>query len=197
MSTLPSLPLPPAPAGSNTVNSFIMTDDATGLIAFVGAVFDAVENPDARTADADGLVLHSEVHIGDSLLTIADRKPAWPYTPAFTRVYVVDAAATLERAVQRGARIVTEPTDFWGDVFSRFADPFGHLWWVYQHTPAEQEWDAASDTSDASGDIGEWNAADASAAGESWENFATPELDYIHSTLIDAMNSLRDPREKN
>jgi PhnB protein len=193
MSTLPSRPIPPAPAGSNTVNSFIMTDDATGLIAFVCAVFDGAENPDARTADADGLVLHSEIHIGDSLLTIADRKPTWPYTPAFTRVYVADAAATLERAVAHGARIVTEPTEFWGDVFSRFADPFGHLWWVYQHTPAQQEWDAASDASDSSGGSQERDAAE---AGESWENFATPELDYIHSTLIDAMNNLRDPREK-
>lgn len=195
MSAPPYGPIPPAPAGSNTVNSFIMTDDATGLIGFVRAVFDAVENPDARTADADGLVLHSEVHIGDSLLTIADRKPTWPYTPAFTRVYVADASATLERAVSHGARIVTEPTEFWGDVFSRFADPFGHLWWVYQHTPAEQEWDAAPDSTDAaesSGATGEWDAGD---AGESWENFATPELDYIHSTLIAAMDSLRDPRE--
>lgn len=191
MSTLPSRPIPPAPAGSNTVNSFIMTDDALGLIAFVGAVFDAFENLDARTADADGLVLHSEIHIGDSLLTIADRKPTWPYTPAFTRVYVVDAAATLERAVAQGARIVTEPTEFWGDVFSRFADPFGHLWWVYQHTPAEQGWDAAPSSDDSPTATDGWNADE---AGESWENFATPELDYIHASLIDAMASLRDPR---
>jgi PhnB protein len=74
MSTLPSRPTPPAPAGSNTVNSFIMTDDATGLIAFVGAVFDGAENPDARTADADGLVLHSEIHIGDSLRAQRDHQ---------------------------------------------------------------------------------------------------------------------------
>lgn len=188
MSASPALPLPPVPAGSNTVNSFVMTDDAPGLIAFVCAVFDAIENPDARTADVDGLVLHSEVQIGDSVLMIADRKPTWPYTPAFTRVYVADAAATLERAVQHGARIVTQPTDFWGDVFSRFADPFGHLWWVYQHAPAEQEGDA---TPGASGG----DEKDAADADDSWQSFASPELEYIHATLIDAMDGLRDPRD--
>lgn len=76
-------------------------------------------------------------------------------------------------------------------MFSRFADPFGHLWWVYQHTPSEQAWDSVSDASDSPGDGSGWDAAD---AGESWEIFATPELEYIHATLIDAMDRLRDPR---
>ncbi|GAA1938892.1 hypothetical protein GCM10009775_33780 [Microbacterium aoyamense] len=174
--------VPAAPAGSNTVNPFIMTDDAAGLIAFVVGVFGAIDVPEARTLEADGLILHSELLIGDSMITIADRQTDWPYTPAFTRVYVDDVPATLERAVGLGARIVTEPTDFWGDVFSRFADPFGNLWWVYSHTPAD---DAA----------GEWGAEpDAEQEDASWESFTSPELEYIHSTLIDAMRALKDPR---
>jgi len=184
-----SLPtgVPAAPAGSNTVSPFIMTDNAAGLIAFVVDVFRAVDVAEARTLDADGLVLHSELLIGDSLITIADRKSDWPYTPAFTRVYVDDVPSTLERAVAAGGRLVTEPTDFWGDVLSRFADPYGNLWWVYQHNP-QATWDDSS-AGEPTGQA--WDDGEADA---SWEAYTTPELEYIHSTLVEAMGALRDPR---
>lgn len=172
---------PAHPPGSNTVNPFIMTDDASALIAFVTEVFGAVNVPEARTVDSDGLILHSELLIGDSMITISDRKPDWPFTPAFTRVYVDDVPATLARAEQLGARIVTRPTEFFGDVFSRFQDPQGNLWWVYRHSPP-------TDTQD-------WVQLDAATdADKSWESFTSPELEYIHSTLVDAMAALKDPR---
>ena len=180
--------VPAAPAGSATVDPFIWTDDAPGLISFLVDVLGATEVPEARTADTDGLVLHSELQIGDSTLTIADRKPGWPYTPAFVRVYVEDPATTLERAVAAGGRVVTEPTNFWGDVLARFADPFGHLWWVYQHNPSTTTWeDAESDPAESGAD---------GADGQSWESFVTPELSYVHTTLMEAMASLRDPRTR-
>lgn len=181
--------VPSAPAGSNTVNPFIWTHDAVGLLEFLVAVFEAHEVREARTIDTDGLVLHSELLVGDSTLTIADRKLGWPYTPAFTRVYVDDVAATLDRARSHGARIVTEPTDFWGDTLSRFADPFGNLWWVYRHDPVQASWEDGESAGATDG------VPSASATSdESWESFTTPELDYIHSTLVAAMTSLRDPR---
>ncbi|USX56898.1 VOC family protein [Lentzea sp. HUAS12] len=59
--------------------------------------------------------------------------PNWPSTPAFLRLYVADDAATLDKARKLGSRVVTEPTElFWGDRVSRFADPFGNLWWLHQ-----------------------------------------------------------------
>jgi uncharacterized glyoxalase superfamily protein PhnB len=168
------------------VDPFIWTDDAAALIEFVVEVFAGTEVREARTADTDGLVLHSEVRIGDSTLTIADRKPGWPYTPAFVRVYVDDPAATLHRAVASGGRVITEPTDFWGDVLARFSDPFGHLWWVYKHNPVTTTWGGAESLTAGS---------DADGADEpSWESFTTPELTYVHTTLMDAMAALRDPR---
>ena len=40
----------------------------------------------------------------------------------------------VEAATERGARVVTEPTELaFGDVVARFRDPQGHLWWVHQH----------------------------------------------------------------
>ncbi|GHH75369.1 VOC family protein [Promicromonospora soli] len=180
--------VPSAPVGSNTVNPFIVTDDAAGLIAFLIATFEATEIAEARTADTDGLVLHSELRIGDSVVMIADRKPDWLYSPAFTQVYVTDVAATLRRAVAHGGRVVTDPTDFWGDVLARIADPFGNVWWVCRHNATNATWD---DEPDAAVEAQEPGGADTE---ETWSSFITPELEYIHSTLLDTMAGLRDPR---
>lgn len=171
--------LPPVPAGSNTVNPFLVVDRAAALIDFLVDVFGAQDVPDARTLDTDGLILHAELRLGDSLLTIADRKPDWPFTPALTRVYVQDAAATLVHAVQRGARVVTRPTPFFGDVLARFQDPAGNLWWLCQHDP--HAWEAVS-------------APAAGAGADDWRDLADPGLAYLHDTLVDAMANLRDPR---
>jgi uncharacterized glyoxalase superfamily protein PhnB len=177
---------PPVPAGSNTVNPFIIADGAADLIDFLTEVFDAEDVPEARTLDTDGLILHAELRVGDSLLTVADRKPDWPFTPALTRIYVDDVDAVLARAEQRGGRILTRPTDFFGDTLARFQDPAANMWWVYRHDPnATQDWsdDAA----------GEWQA-DSAEAAEDWSSFTTPELEYIHSSLHEAMSGLTDPR---
>lgn len=171
----------PVPAGSNTVNPFLITDRAGDLIAFLVDVFGAEEVPEARTLDADGLILHAELRIGDALLTLADRKPDWPFTPALTRVYVADAAATLVHAVQRGAHVVTRPTPFFGDTLARFQDPSGNLWWVQQHDPlAVTSWDDGAGTLE-------------DAHGDGWA-YSNPDLDEIHATLMVAMAGLRDPR---
>lgn len=162
--------------GMNTVNPFIITDRAAELIDFLIDVFGATDVPEARTLDRDGLILHAELRVGDSLLMLADRKPDWPFTPALTRVYVDDAEATLTRAESRGARVVTRPTDFFGDTLARFQDPSANLWWVWQHNPQPPQ---------------DWAESD----GDDWSSFATPELEYIHGTLLEAMRTLQDPRD--
>lgn len=166
---------PNAPEGYNTVNPFIITNDALGLIEFLKSVFDATEESSAHTVDADGLLLHSELKIGDSTVMVAERKPDWPVTPALLQVYVDDVHKTLETAKKLGGRIVTEPTDFYGELLSRFEDPSGNLWWVYQHGE-EQAWDE----SDASSDAGE----------ASWDTEPSKELVYIHDTLLEGMKHL-------
>ena len=183
--------MPPVPAGSNTVNPFVVADGAAALIEFLVEVFGAEDVPDARTLDTDGLILHAELRIGDSLLTVADRKPDWPFTPALTRVYVDDVDAVLARAEKLGGKILTRPTDFFGDTLARFQDPVANLWWVYKHDPdAVQDWSEGTESEDAAGD---WQA-DGTAAAEDWSSFTTPELEYIHSSLNEAMTGLTDPR---
>jgi uncharacterized glyoxalase superfamily protein PhnB len=162
------------PTGFATVNPVLVVREPDGLIAFLREVFGGAEHPDVRTVDIDGLLLHAELEIGGVTLTIAERKPGWPFLPQLTQVYVDDVEAVLARAVERGGRIVTRPTDFFGTVFSRVLDPWGNLWWVYQHGEApDLDWNAPEDGTN--------------AAPAEWTD---PGLAYIHRTILEAMPSL-------
>jgi PhnB protein len=175
--------VPAAPGGYATVNPFIITHDANGLIDFLKEVFGATERPEARTVDDDGLLLHAELAVGNATVMFAERKPGWPFAPGLLQVYVDDVEATLDAARRLGATVVTEPTAFFGDTFSRFRDPWSNLWWVYRH--GGQAWGGDEEGADWSGD-----AAD---GAEEWDQ-DSPELTYIHDTLLAAMPELRDPR---
>jgi PhnB protein len=173
--------LPAAPEGYSTVNPFIITEGADGLIEFLQQVFGATERPEARTIDGDGLLLHAELVIGDTTVMFADRKPDWPFTPSLLQVYVDDLDGALDRARRLKATVVTQPTEFYGDLFSRVRDPWNNLWWVYQHRPSTGE------------DATDWSAEVSDADGEAWDQ-TSPELQYIHDTLLTALPSLEDPR---
>lgn len=160
------------PEGYNTVNPFIITKDARKLKEFLEKVFGAKEVKEAYTLDTDGLVLHAELRVGNSTIMLADRKAGWPFTPGLLQIYVEDVEKTLKRAGDLGAKIVTQPTDFYGDIFSRFVDPWDNLWWVYQHS-GEVAWEESPNPDN-----------DATWATESREQ------NYIHDTLLETMKRL-------
>ena len=161
----------PTPTGFSTVNPFFITSDADGLIAFLRDVFGGEEHLDARTVDVDGLLLHAELEVGGTTLMFGERKPGWPALPQLTQIYVSDVESVLAQAMARGARIVTQPTDFFGTVFSRVIDPWGNLWWVYRYGTAPEL---------------DWDAVDGDAQSTGWTD---PDLAYIHHTLLEAMPS--------
>lgn len=90
----------------------------------------------------------SQLRFGDGALIIADvrgdRRP--PQRGEVTHSVVVrvdDVCAHCERARARGARILTEPTDFeYGERQYHAEDPFGHQW-TFSETLADiapEEW---------------------------------------------------------
>ncbi|MBE1877604.1 VOC family protein [Myceligenerans pegani] len=169
------------PAGFSTLNPFFVTRDAEGLITFLRDVFGGTEHDDARTVDVDGLLLHAELEIGGTTLMFGERKPGWPDLPQLTQIYVSGLDDVLSRAEARGARVVTRPTDFFGTVFSRLIDPWGNLWWVYEHGEApELDWnDDATD-----------NATTEPGTDDAATEWTDPGLAYIHRTLVETMPTL-------
>lgn len=172
---------PAAPEGYATVNPFIITADAIELTRFVIEVFDGEERVEALTIDEDGLLLQAEVRVGTTTIMLAERKPDWPFTPSLLQVYVDDLDAVIERALARGAQLVTKETDFFGTRFARVRDASANLWWIWQHGDAV--WDVQESDD-------EWPAE---GSEEGWGE-VSPELTYIHDTLLEAMTALRDPK---
>ncbi len=161
------------PADHNTVNPFVIVPKAAEFIDFVTEVFDGRESTAFRIPDLDGLLIHAEVVIGDSSILICDRKPDWPFTPAFLQVYVSDSQAVLDRAVARGATIVTPVSTFYGGYsLARFRDRWNNLWWLYAPELA---------------DTGDRNSQ---SSGIDWHD---NEPSRVYTTIVQAMRDLRAP----
>ncbi|MFC7789919.1 VOC family protein [Microbacterium sp. MAHUQ-60] len=172
---------PVTPEGYATVNPCIITSDADEIGRFIIEVFDGEEHAEARTIDEDGLLLQSEVRVGTTTIMLAERKPDWPFTPSLLQVYVHDIDVVLDRAIARNARLITEPTDFFGTRLARVQDSSANIWWIWQHG----EMDAEERSSEQ-----DWTVEEQSGG---WGQIS-PELAYIHDTLLAAMTGLRDPR---
>lgn len=169
-----SKPLSAAPEGYHTVCPWIIPKGAAQLIRFLEEVFEAKEVREARIPDTDGLLIHSEVRIGDSVVMIFDSKDDWPATPSFLQVYVEDAAAVLGRATTAGCETVTELSDFvYGMKLARFRDPWGNLWWIFEQGEGEVDSEAEAAKVEESMDACVESAA----------------TDYIHDTLMQAMRT--------
>ncbi|MEU7861301.1 VOC family protein [Nonomuraea sp. NPDC049141] len=122
--------LPAVPEGYHTVTPWIVTKDTAGLLDFIKDAFDAEEL--SRVEVDGGAIGHAEARIGDSIVMMFD-SPFPIETPGLLRLYVADADAVVERAVQAGASVVTQPTElFWGDKVGRVRDPLGNIWWLQE-----------------------------------------------------------------
>src|SRR3954451_20832846 len=89
----------------------------------------------------DGKLMHGEIRIGDSLVTVTEPFPGSTApapeqpVPASILLYTADVDAVYARAVQEGATPVNEPADqFHGDRAGSLRDPFGHRWMLATHT---------------------------------------------------------------
>jgi PhnB protein len=123
-----------------TLNPFVVVEGAAEFIAFVEEVFDAREVVEARTPTPDGGLIHAELRVGDSLLLLADALEGWRPRPGLFQIWIGDIETALRRASERGSRVVTPPTPFYGSLtLARVEDPWGNLWWMYQPAPGQPD----------------------------------------------------------
>jgi PhnB protein len=130
----------PIPDEYPRVTPYLVVDGASAAIDFYREVLGATER--MRMPAPDDKVGHAELEIGDSLIMLADEYPDMDAlgpktvggTPVTLHVYVEDAAAVFDRAVQAGAKSLRPVEDkFYGDRSGEFEDPFGHRWSVATH----------------------------------------------------------------
>lgn len=123
------------PEGHNTVSPYLTVDRAAVLIDFLKQTFDAAEL--GRYLRRDGTIMHAEVRIGDSVVMIGQAQGEYTPMPSMLHVYVEDADAVYQRALQAGATSIREPADQpEGDRRGGVKDPFGNQWWMATHRQA-------------------------------------------------------------
>jgi PhnB protein len=130
----------PIPEGYHTLSAYLAVDNASEAIEFYKRAFGAKER--VRMDAPGGAVGHAELEIGDSVIMLADPMPQALTKPPKQLggttmglfMYSKDVDAAVEKAVEAGATVETEPDDmFWGDRFGSVVDPYGHVWSIATH----------------------------------------------------------------
>ncbi len=139
------------PEGLQTATTSLVIDGAAQAIDWYRKVFSATLSREPFKGP-DGKIAHSELKIGSSVLFISDLMQGAPSdvqdarrlggSPAAIVLYIEDADAVFNRAIQNGAKVHMPIDDqFWGDRWGGFTDPFGLHWAVATRkedlTPAE------------------------------------------------------------
>ncbi len=122
----------PIPAGHNTVSPYLTVRDAGSLVEFLQKVFNA--DVVFSMKKPDGSVGHAEVRIGDSIVMIGEARDPWQPMPAMIHVYLTDADAAYQRALDAGAEsVMPMMNQFYGDRSGGVKDKHGNMWWVSTH----------------------------------------------------------------
>jgi PhnB protein len=109
-----------------------MVDGAAQLIEFVTGVLDGTEL--MRLPGPNGTVGHAEVRVGDSVVMLADVANPGDVMPAMLHLYVEDADALYQRAMDHGATSLRAPTtEFYGDRMAGVQDALGNKWYFATH----------------------------------------------------------------
>jgi PhnB protein len=122
----------PIPHGYHSVTPYLIVREVPKLLDFLKQAFSAQEI--MRMPQPDGTIMHAEVRIGDSAIMMGEARGEHNPMPGSIYLYVNDADATYQRALQAGASSQMEPADmFYGDRHASVIDPVGNHWSIATH----------------------------------------------------------------
>lgn len=136
----------PVPKGYTTLTTYLVAQDADGLIDFVKKTFDGEELFRSGPGSEGGL--HAEVRIGDSMLMIgggaAGMKWSGTPMPSAFHIYVPNCDSTYARALEAGATSVHGPTDqAYGERSATVKDATGNFWYIATYKGESYRWEGA------------------------------------------------------
>jgi PhnB protein len=129
----------PVPDRYHTITPHIVCKPAAKAIEFYAKAFGAEDQ--GQMLGPDGLVMHAEIKIGDSVIMLSDEMEGGGKSPVTLggnhgalMIYVENVDKAFERAIAAGAKVdVPLENQFWGDRYGRVLDPFGHKWALATH----------------------------------------------------------------
>jgi PhnB protein len=118
------------PPHSNRLMPYIIVPGAYKFAEFMKNVFGATEQ--AIIPRSEGVIMHGELRIGDSVVMFADATAEIDARPAGIFIYVDNVDETYRKALQMGAKSLREPTQQPYGYTCGFRDAFGNDWWPVQ-----------------------------------------------------------------
>ncbi|WP_245895273.1 VOC family protein [Devosia submarina] len=119
------------------VTPYIYVDGARKAIDFYVQALGAIER-EALPAQDSGRLMHAQIDINGTPMFLCDFFPDHGHSPVAPQgfnlhIHVDDAQMWWDRAIAAGCTI-TSPlkTEFWGDIYGQFKDPFGITWAIGQ-----------------------------------------------------------------
>ena len=111
-----------------TVTPYLIITNAEAFIEFMQQVFNAELN--GKHMRDENIIMHAELKIGNSLIMLADATPQYKPMNAALFIYVENADATYNLALQKDAEVVTELGDQSYGRSGGVKDAFGNTWWI-------------------------------------------------------------------
>ncbi|MEO6639094.1 MAG: VOC family protein [Ginsengibacter sp.] len=118
------------PEGHQTVMPYLILKGAQKFVEFTENVFNAVEDKSNRHMREENVIMHTEITIGGSTLMLADSTEKFKPVSTTLFVYVDNADETYKKAIDNGAKVITEMSDQSYGRSGGVEDPFGNTWWI-------------------------------------------------------------------
>lgn len=116
------------PEGYQQIMPYLIVENAAAFIEFTQKVFDAEEI--SKHMRTETIIMHAEIKIGSSVIMVADATEQFSPRPAGLFVYVDDCDAVYSKALDNGAKSLSEPADQSYGRSAGVADVFGNTWWM-------------------------------------------------------------------
>ena len=112
-----------------TLTPYLVVPDADGEMSFLTKAFGATQVSCQR--NNDGVVMHAELEIGDSLVMLGQACGEWKAVPAALYLWIPDVDAVYARALEAGATSQSAPENKpYGHRNAGVVDSNGVTWWI-------------------------------------------------------------------
>ena len=115
------------PSQYNRLMPYLIVPNANQFIEFMKEVFEATVQH--LTPRSEGIIMHGELRIGESVIMFADTTEQFTSRPAGIFIYVESTDETYKKAIAAGATSIMEPMKQPYGYTCGFHDPFGNDWW--------------------------------------------------------------------
>jgi len=119
---------PSIPEHYQTIMPYLILDNAQKFIEFMKSVFGAIES--LKVMRNEDCIQHAELRLSECTIMLADSTQQYLKNPGAFFIYVQDADAVYQKAIDHGSTILNEMADQEYGRSGGVLDPFGNTWWI-------------------------------------------------------------------